>query len=238
MSAAAKPVVCSAARLKRSIRASRSVTITRLPAVSRTASLKSRASRSASCARTCSVMSEADTEVADRVAGRVAFDGQPLRDAQPGAVLAHVGQLPALGLIARGAGEKHRPLRLDTERRGELIEVEHPLGRADADDFVGAVAEHQLGARVEDRDRPVEVHRDDRVAGGRREDAGEPVAAGAHLAQELLDRQPGERRHEEREQRVARRARGVAGCRRPASQGTSSTSAVAARAISSWRRVP
>ena len=126
MSAAAKPVVCSAARLKRSIRgvavgddheAARGLQ-DGIVEVARLAQRRLRPHLLGDVG--------ADAEIADRVPVGVAFDGQPLRDAQAGAVLAHVGQLPALGLVAGRAGEKDRPFGLDRVR-GELVEVEHRL---------------------------------------------------------------------------------------------------------------
>ena len=88
-----------------------------------------------------------------------------------------------------------------------MSSVRNSAGVARADDLLGAIAEHPLRARVEDRDRPLAVGRDDRVAGRGGQHAGQPVAARAHLRQQALDGEAGDRRHREDQQRAARRAR-------------------------------
>ena len=191
MSAAAKPVTSSAARLKRSMRASRSVTITRLPAVSRTASVKSRSSTSAACARTCSVTSVATPRkpMTRPSASRSTVSVCVTPQARP--VLAHVGQLARLR--ARGGGVRREGLerRLDAERGRvdrELVGREEQRRRRASDDLLGAIAEHALRARVEDRDRPASgrsrrsrcrSRRTGRPTGGRGSRAPPPAGAGS-----------------------------------------------------------
>ena len=76
----------------------------------------------------------------------------------------------------------------------ELLGVVEEVGTMLADDVLGAIAEHALGAAVEDRDQPIGVGADDRVLRGRVEHARERVARrdGRRLAraQHLLGPSP------------------------------------------------
>ena len=156
----------SQAWLKRTIRPSPSSTRTSAPAVSMPAEVRSRSAFSAACARIGSVMSVATPRKPVTAPSVVVLDGDRQRDAEPLAVLAHVRPLRRLGALAARDGDEDLGARLDAQLRRalrDLVRVVDQRGRRHADDLVRAVAEHPLGAGVEQRDRRRgRVARDDR----------------------------------------------------------------------------
>ena len=107
----------------------------------------------------------ADAEVArDRAVGRA--DGRDReRHRQPDAVPAHERPFARVGVVlSRAVPEHGRDGDAELGRQAlELIGVVEQLGVMAPDDVGGAVAEHALGAAVEDRDQAVGVGADDRV---------------------------------------------------------------------------
>ena len=115
-------------------------------------------------------------EEAGDLAVVVALGGDRQRHRDPPAVLADVRPPLRLG----PQGDEHLGPGLDAElvgARRDLLGVVQHLRRRLADDLVGVVAEHALGAAVEDGDRAARVGGDDRGLGRVPEHAGEQVVA-------------------------------------------------------------
>ncbi len=107
----------------------------------------------------------ADSEVARQLAAGRADRGDRERDGQLVPVLVHERPLAGVGVLAARAVPEHASDR-HAELLGallELLRVMEEHGVEAPDDLLRAVADHALGAAVEDRDQPVRVGADDRV---------------------------------------------------------------------------